>query len=135
MPPETIAAYAAIITSIGTLLGGGWAYLYQRAQLREEREKRKALETSTARKDEFEHQQTLIETLQRAMEAQNTRHERERAEWHDERAELTKAMAGQNARHERERVEWQNTIHAMQNEIDELRGRPKRNRSTGPLGV
>ena len=88
MTPETIAAYAAIITSVGTLLGGGWAYLNQRAQLQEEREKRKYLETQTARRDEFEHQQALIEALQRAMDAQEKRHAEERDEWHKEREEL-----------------------------------------------
>jgi len=131
--PEQIAAYAALMTAISALGGVVFAGLYQRGQLDEERKKRLALEKETARKDEFEHQQALIETLQRAMETQNARHERERAEWQIERTEYRATVDGQNARHERERGEWQRTIRELQNEIDELRGRPKRNPRTGPL--
>jgi uncharacterized protein HemX len=111
MPPETIAAYAALVTAIGTLCAGGWAYLQQRAQLRDERDKRRALEKQSARKDEFEHQQALIETLQRAMEAQNTRHERERTEWRQRETMLL------------QRIEELEAIVT-----------PHRKRNTGPLG-
>ena len=118
MPTDPTVAYAGLITALGTLLAGVWAYLNQRAQLREEREKRKALEAHTARKDEFEHQQTLIETLQRAMEAQNARHEKERSEW------------------QAERLEWRQRELQLMRRIEELEAivTPNRKRHSGPLG-
>ena len=112
------ADYAAVITALVALLGGVWAYLTQRAALAEERSKRLALEAMTARKDEFEHQAAIIETLQRAMEAQNTRHEKERAEWHAER------------------LEWRQRELQLMRRIEELEAivTPNRKRHAGPLG-
>ena len=110
MTPEQIAAYAAMITSAATLAGGLWAFLNQREQLRLEREKARAAESSAARREDLDALRTIIDAQARA-------HADDRVQWHAERAEL------------------HHTIAALQNELDEFRGRKPRNRNTGPLGA
>ncbi len=61
--PSSLADYAAIILACGSLLGGIWAYLNQRAALADERDKRKALEKASARKDDLDALRAIIGEL------------------------------------------------------------------------
>ena len=92
MSPETIAAYGGLIANAAILLAGIWAYLSQRAKLKEERDARLKAEAATAKKDELDALRLTIEALQ-------SENSRLRSRVHELETELDELRGGRPRRH------------------------------------